>query len=258
MLNLLYQYWDGQVPPGARYSSQLMKEYAVRIGAEYLFEENPAHMGQKYGKYSPHLGQLKVINDPKFEKYDHVLFLDSDIFPRAGLRDSVFDGFNADIGICREAWQTVNKPVNKKREDNAWADRIEKTYGHKLPRDEHGNLIIYNSGCVMYSRSGIENIRKKFIPLDDYMNTVRGLSVFATTDQLYIHANLPRVNWVELDQDWNRYVHYLPNTSGPKRPVNDTRSPNTKFVHVQLRGADHFSNDTLHRITNLPVEEWNL
>jgi len=258
MRNLIWQYWDGAVPPAARYSSQLMKEYATRIGAEYLFEDNPKHIKNR-GRYSPHLGQLKVIDDPKFQEYDNVLFLDSDIFPVEGLDRNIFEGFNADIGICRESWQTVNKPRNKKAEDSNWATRIEKIYGGKLPRDSKGNLIIYNSGCVMYSGKGIQNIRKNFIPLDDYMKSVRDLSVFATTDQLYLHANLQRVNWVELDEGWNSYVHYLPNTTGGiNRPINDTRTSTTKFVHIQLRGADHFNNETLHRITNRPVKEWNI
>ena len=41
MKNLIYQYYDGPVLPGTKASVSMMKEYANRIGAEHLFEENP-------------------------------------------------------------------------------------------------------------------------------------------------------------------------------------------------------------------------
>ena len=68
---------------------------------------------------------------------------------------------------------------------------------------------------------------------------------------------MQKLNWSELDQDWNRYVHYLPNTKDP-RPVNDTRTPTTKFVHIQLRCADDWDAEKLWRITNLQEEDWKL
>jgi len=63
------------------------------------------------------------------------------------------------------------------------------------------------------------------------------------------------MQWSELNEDWNRYVHYLPETSDP-RPVNDTRTETTKFVHIQLRGADDWSEEKLWRVTNRPQAEW--
>lgn len=63
------------------------------------------------------------------------------------------------------------------------------------------------------------------------------------------------MNFVELDNGWNSYMHYLGNAKMVKRPVNDMRTPTTKFVHIQLRGADDYDAKKLWRITNLSVKE---
>jgi hypothetical protein len=66
------------------------------------------------------------------------------------------------------------------------------------------------------------------------------------------------LDWMEMDPGWNSYVHYKPETSGDNRPVVDSRTDTTKFVHVQLRAADHYDYNKLWRITNLPVDKWEL
>jgi len=40
MKNIIYQYWKGDLKPGVVYSTELIKEYADRIGAEYRFDHN--------------------------------------------------------------------------------------------------------------------------------------------------------------------------------------------------------------------------
>jgi len=44
--------------------------------------------------------------------------------------------------------------------------------------------------------------------------------------------------------------------SHPKVTVNDTRTEETKLVHIQFRTADDWPRETLWDITNLPFEEW--
>ena len=68
MRNIIYQYWDGTMNSGAIYGAKVMKEYANRIGAEYLFEDNPRFRSD-LGAYSPHYGQFKIVYDKKFEEY---------------------------------------------------------------------------------------------------------------------------------------------------------------------------------------------
>jgi hypothetical protein len=261
MKNLIYQYWDGDSSrSGIRAGVEAMRAYANRIGAEYTFEDNPRFLkslGYDFGTYTPHYGAFKPILQ-RWD-YDNVLFADTDVFPVAGLEESIFNETFKYIGICRESWQTKNKPLDQRKMDIVWANIVEKAYGVSIPRDSDGNVIVYNSGVVLYSYEGIAEAYNRFIDFKDYVSLVATkLPAFYTSDQGYLHAMLGLMpSWSELDECWNSYVHYLPNTQAP-RPVNDTRTSKTKFVHVQLRGADDFSREKLFRIVNKPVSEWDL
>lgn len=265
MKNIIYQYWDGNINSGATYGAKVMKEYAARIGAAYLFELNP-RFRTDLGSYSPHYGQFKVVYNERFEEYDNVLFTDTDVFPVDGLKDSIFEGFDGDIGICTEPHQpkmrlTSTNHINSKN-DEAWAAAVKAKWGVDMPRTDDSLLKVYNSGVVMYSRKGINAMRERFVPFRDYVNFVSscGLPDFYASDQGYIHAMLKvsKLDHRELDNGWNSFVHYIGDPRMNPRPVNDMRTPTTKFVHVQLRGADHYDGDKLWRITNLPEKEWLL
>jgi hypothetical protein len=258
--NLIYQYWDGDYKrSGVVAGVQAMKKYAETIGAEYIFEANPEYaksLGFNFGQYTPHYGAFKPILQGW--DYDKILFADTDVFPVHDLQTNIFEEIVAGIGICREQWQTLNKPLQLRETDKAWARVVESHYGINVPRDINGNVIIYNSGVVLYTKHGMELAQKHFVPFNEYVNLVAGkFPSFYSCDQPYLHAMMLRqgMEWTELNQDWNRYVHYLPETRDP-RPVNDTRSNTTKFVHIQLRGADDWAAEKLWRVTNLPVSEW--
>ena len=114
--NLIYQYWDGNLTPGCQAGVDRMRQYASDIGAEYLFEHNPRFV-TNLGRFSPHYGSFKPIYDETFHKYDHVLFTDTDVFAVGGLKESVFENFNADIGICTEPFQPKQKPIIPNHQD---------------------------------------------------------------------------------------------------------------------------------------------
>lgn len=265
MKNIIYQYWDGTMNSGAIYGAKVMKEYANRIGAEYLFEDNPRFRSD-LGAYSPHYGQFKVVYDKKFEDYDNVLFTDTDVFPVKDLRENIFENFNADIGICTEDHQpkmrlTSNNHINS-RNDELWAAAIKAKWNVDMPRTSDNLLKVYNSGVVLYSREGIKAMKERFVPFYDYVGFIfsKRLPDFYASDQGYIHAMLKvaKLNFKEMDAGWNSFVHYVGDPNMKPRPVNDMRTSSTKFVHVQLRGADHYDENKLWRITNLPEREWQL
>ena len=67
MKNLIYQYYDGPVLPGTKASVDMMKEYANRISAEHLFEQNPQWIikrGKNLGRYTPHLSSYTHLTLP--------------------------------------------------------------------------------------------------------------------------------------------------------------------------------------------------
>ena len=242
-----------------------MKKYAAHIGVEYLFEGNPRFV-TNLGGYSPHYGSFKPIYDESFHEYDNVLFLDTDIFAVDGLQENIFEGFDAEIGICTEPQQ----PMLRKRggmitsaHDELWATMVESKWNVKMPRNDKGLLKVYNSGVVMYSNAGLLKAKKNFVPFKKYVdlvNSTKGLIMFYTADQNYLHAMLEvgKMDWVELDNTWNSYIHLIREVGSNAKVPNDTRTKNTKFVHIQMAGADHFDADKLHRITNLPKDKWEL
>lgn len=267
MKNLIYQYWDGNVMPGVRAGVDAMKKYANRIGTDYLFEENPKFV-TNLGRYSPHYGAFKPIYTDKFHSYDNVLFADTDVFPVEGLSESIFDGFASDVGICTEPFQPVQRnkipgPICTSS-DEKWAKMMKARWNIDVPRTPEGLMKVYNSGVVLYSNKGMKKARDKFVPFLEYVNyikTDRSLAEFYTCDQPYLHAMLQVVpmDYVELDNGWNSYVHYY--YEDPEKKIlktNDSRTPSTKMVHIQLRTADHWEADKLWRVTNLPIEQWEI
>lgn len=264
MKNLIYQYWDGTVQQGHHAGAKAMQEYADRIGADYLFENNPKWQ-TGLGRYSPHYGSFKFVFEKSFDEYDNILYADIDVFPVEGLTENIFEGFTADLGICTEPFQPKHRAKSPDvngingHNDERWAKMIKDVYGKDMPRQEDGLLKVYNSGLVLWSRSGIMKARNKFPKFKSYVNECNfaGLPVFYTADQNYIHAmkDVGELDWIELDNGWNSYMHYI--GKGDPRPVNDMRTESTKFVHVQLSAADHYDEETLYKIVNGPVKAWH-
>jgi hypothetical protein len=264
MANLIYQYWDGELTVGCKAGVENMKQYAKRIGAEYLFEHNPRFV-TNLGSYSPHYGAFKPIYDEKFHEYDNVLFADTDIFAIDKLEENIFENFNADVGICTEPAQpklrvTTGGQITSVR-DEKWASIVESRWNIKVPRTPEGLVTVYNSGVVMYSNKGLLKAKEKFVPFKEYVDMIKagGLIAFYTCDQPYLHAMLEvaDLDWIEMDNGWNSYIHYA-REGNQERRVNDTRTKKTKFVHIQLAGADHWDANKLNRVANLPQDKWNI
>lgn len=269
MKNIIYQYWDGPLSVGCKAGVEAMKSYAAYIGAEYRFEHNPQYFAKELGQHqSKYFGAFRPIYDEDFHQYDNVLFADTDIFPVKGLTKNIFEEFTSDIGICEEEMQpqlrlqTAGQITSAR--DEQWAKAIKKHWNVDVPRTNDGLVRAYNSGVVLYSNKGLKEAKEKFIPFKQYVNTMNKekLITFYTLDQPYLHAMLcvTGINWQTMDSGWNSYVHYFKqNVNGAVvKQINDTRNENTKFVHIQLAGADNYDKEKLDRITNLPQEEWNL
>jgi hypothetical protein len=114
---------------------------------------------------------------------------------------------------------------------------------------------------MVMSREGLQKARDKFAPIKRYVELIQkgGLGKFYWLLQPYYHAMMVKhLDYTEMDNGWNSYIHYVGDPSAKPRPVNDTRTADTRFVHIQLRGADDYDAETLWRITNRPQSEWRL
>ena len=268
MKNLIYQFWDSEhynseMMSGVKASRKNIKQYADRIGADHLFEENPPFLHNK--KLALYYGSFNPIFREEFHEYDNVLFLDADIHAVEGLEESIFDGFNSDIGLCVEPLQPKLRNETKvgkinRHQDELWAKHVEQRWNITLPRTKEGLLKVYNSGMMLYSNKGMVKAREKFIPFAEYIDyvlSIKGLLEFYAADQNYIHTTMlaSNMDYVEMDKGWNTFVTY--HERDAQRVVYD-QDENTKFVHIQFRGANHFSEEEIWKVVNLPVEEWGM
>jgi len=267
-MNLIYQYWDGKIPPGAHTSKRAMKAYAERIGADYLFEHDTKWV-TGHGRASHFYGHFKLIHDDAFSKYDKILFADSDIYPVEGLTESIFDCPVADIGMCEETWQPQNRvKMNGHHISNAndekWFKAIHRKWGVDLPRTEDGLPKVFNAGLILYTRAGLLKLKRLLPPIDDYILYMasKQLGPLYKTDQCYLHAMVfvCGLDMTELSTDWNSLIHgyYRDGVRKQSKALNDMRTSTTKLVHIQLPCADDWSSAVLSNITNKPKSEWDI
>jgi lipopolysaccharide biosynthesis glycosyltransferase len=263
MKNLIYQYWHGKQRTAVKYGVENMKAYAQRIGAEYIFSENP-RWAEKLCNRPEYYNAFEPVFNEKFEKYDKILFADTDVFAVENLTENAFEQDIAEIGICDEPHKelshlTTKSPINK-AEDEKWNRAVVKHFGKEMPRNSAGNLKIFNSGVVLYTQKGREKARKNWVPFDKYINTIlaEGCNKFYSIDQNYLNAMLIIADheYTVMDSGWNSYVHFDGDSKTKLRAVIDTRTDSTKFVHVQLRGADDRDGKWHNIIVNRPTSEW--
>ena len=266
MKNLIYQVWAGDMRPGCLYSEKLFRQYAERIGADYRLDLSP-NIASSTCDVPMYFEWLNPMLDNTFLDYDNVCVVDLDVFPVDNLETNVFEGFNKDFGICTEPFQgkyresvTIGGSINR-HNDEKWAVHVKNQYGKEMPRDKDGYLKVYNAGMVLFSKKGMLLAREKFTPFQKYIDYMRtlGLGRFYTVDQNYFHAMMVTYSdYQEMDNDWNRYIHYTRGPLSLADPIHDSRTNDTKFVHIQLSGADYFDDQQLYNITNLPRSTWKL
>ncbi len=264
-MNYIYQQWAGAPKNSAYIGARVMAAYAGNIGAKHDFVVRPYPV-HAVGPGSKYYDKFLPIWRGTADHYDNVMFADTDLFPVDGIgKQDVFASFTGDVALCTEPLQ----PSLRQRatsgicsnSDEKWAAMVLKEYGIGMPRTEDGRLKVYNTGLVLFSQEGMQIMRANNTKPQDYVNLCAKykLPPFYAIDQNYIHAMIFHcgLKVQELGNDWNRFVHYT--THGREiTGVSDQRTPTTKMVHIQLRGADDFDEETLRRVTNLPQSEWNL
>lgn len=267
MKTLIYQYWYGNNPKESALAGKTnMERYAKKINSEYLFEYNPKFYGGPCSlekKYSA----LRPIYDDAFLEYDKVMYLDLDVFAVDGCSNNIFEEDIKHFGIAPEPDQpflrtqpwSANTMINSKN-DEVWAKAVKDKYKAEVHRDSQNRPMVYNSGVIVMTREGILEARKKFTQFQEHINHLSsyGLKQFYLSDQTYYQTMMigSGVDFKILDTKWNSQIHFLRKPTGIE--VNDCRTPETNFVHVQIAGADDKDADAHWRMVNLPVNLWNI
>lgn len=241
-----------------------MAAYANRIGVAHVFETRPQPWHQ-VGPGSKFYDKFLPLWNGTLDRCDRLMFADTDLLPVAGLTENIFDSFNADVALCTEPMQPDMRAKAKSgicaEQDERWAAMVLEEWGGIMPRREDGKLKVYNAGLSLWTRAALQRARREFISPKEYVRAcdAHGLYPFYGHDQNHLHAMLFMLGFKvqDLDNEWNRYVHFR--TEGRKIVgLVDPRTPATRMVHVQLRGADEWDEAKLHRVVNLPQSEWKL
>ena len=265
MKNLIYQYWAGPDKPGVTASTEKMAEYAKRIGAQYRFDNNIIIAGHKCDVpiyYEP----ANPLVDDSFDQYDNVALVDIDVFPIDSLSENIFEHLSGeDAGICTEPMQPYWRQIYNvasitNTNDMRWCSILKDNWGVNYSFDNEGRPMVYNTGVVVISKKGLQKIKSTWPSFQEYINAMlrAGLPNFYNLFQDYFSAFIHKegFEFKSMHNGWNSYVHKL--GAHPNAIANDTRTDETKLVHIMFRNADNWPADALWRVTNLPVTLWNL
>ena len=263
MRNLIYQYWQGPMKSGVVYSTELMKAYADRIGAEYRFDHNITIAGKVVNVPIYYEPANPLVSD-EFDVYDNVALVDIDVYPVDGLTDSMFDLLDGeDAGICTEPKQPyfrtiynsggINSQIDKK-----WAELCSRVWGIEYPTDELARPEVFNTGVVVISKAGLQKMKNTWPKFQEYVNHMNNFPRFYKLFQDYFSAfiHMPGFNLKRLPNEWNCYMHKV--GAHPDAKIGDNRPDNAKLVHIMFRTADDWPAAALYQITNKPVSEWKL
>jgi hypothetical protein len=265
MKNVIYQYWQGNLKSGVASSVKHMKRYTKRIGAELVFDHNRIVAGEQCSckiYYEP--GNPLLLEE--FDDYDHVALVDIDVFPVDGLEENLFEEVKGKhLGICTEPQQPRFREIFNvagitNQNDMRWCQILKDKWNIDYSYDSKGRPKVFNTGVTVFSKEGLAKAKSEWPSFEEYIQTMRAarLPVFYTYFQDYVSAMMHYKDYefTEIHNGWNSYMHKL--GSSPNATVNDTRTEETKFVHIMFRTADDWPEDALLRIANKPQEEWNL
>lgn len=228
MKRLVYQYWDGEEYDWVKISKKRMETYANKQGAEYLFEKNKKYESNYYEK-------LRIVLENDFQKYDEILYTDVDVIVE-NFEKNIFDEKINDVGLVREkAYPNMtNTPYHTTDRIQREYQTITDLYKLKIARDEHKNIIVYNTGVMLWKRSGLDKAKERFKDwLKFYKDNrfIKGMNL----DQPFINCNLiqsgievtelgieyncfPRPSWKDGHFPGAVFVHY---TGGKKKYIKD-------------------------------------
>lgn len=246
MRTLLYQFWKGPVPDYARLSCRLFEDYAKRYGADYRFDVDPEFFK---GKYSEYYHALRPIYDDDFLKYDRVIFIDADVYPKANASDGILTCKVEHIAMVEELAEEIRADRPKwlnDRNDNRWALVSTGVFGSRLPRKPDGKPRVFNSGVIVYTRDGLIAARERFPSIKLYSAVMRAalLPRFYRLDQNYLGMACFRkgISFNVLEQRWNCIVKAA--SLDEYRQVKNA-SPGTEFVHWQVRNRRDYSEEQI-------------
>jgi len=245
MKTLIYQVYVGNRNKLYDFCTESVKAYAKRIGADYHVQRQPIlmirpdpFMTNRRGKTG---GWEKLGYLPIFEKenaftylksYDSIAIIDSDVYIRQSLNDSIFDEIgNNDFAAVLERDLPIT-PAHKKKIQN-YSRMQYQSIRNVDWKWKDGIAAFFNMGIMVINKS----IRDKylngetpqqFLRRPQFKAFIDGVGPWQwSTDQTLLNV------WVkesgmkahQLDWKWNALYTAIP----------DVRLPEAKFIHFYLK-----------------------
>ncbi len=249
MKKLIYQVYTGK--PSALYDhcTQSVKEYADRIGSEYIIQREPIlHItpdpftNERKGKTG---GWQNIGYLPIFEKenafmnlcsYDQIAIIDADIYVRPECNDSLFDsaGSTCDFAGVLERSMPISHAYQNKITNYS---RMQ--YGHNQinPLFDWNSLgaNFYNMGMMVINKSIQKYLRgdtpEQFIKRPEFKSFVDGVGPWKwSTDQTLLNYWVKKERMAVTDLHWKWNGLYSVNN----------KIKECNFIHFFLK--DHLPN----------------
>ena len=217
------------MPDWVKISSECMKKYADKVGADYFFFTD-----RQINSTSNYFEVTRFYKDKMFDEYDKLLYCDVDVLPK-NMESNIFEEVDlVDIaGWCEVRMPQICVPINWSPSQglhNRFA-----YFGSKLVESKRnqGQIRMLNSGVLLWSKRARIKARENFIDHEKwfhYNNALLDSSLPPTVghsshclDQPYLNAMFTAhgfdVN--EIDMKWNRF------------PCHDENYPCTFAHYVQ-------------------------
>lgn len=201
MKKLIFQYYVGSktLPKWANESVQRFKHYAKLHGADYWFTPSSSFSPECH--YFEH---LRLMYDENFSKYDQILYVDVDVIVER-FEDNIFDCQIADIGMVPEYRAPgMNAPPVFALDSYFVTYRdLAKRFDLPVvqPHSVESKYLMFNSGVILWSRSGLDKARSKFLDWKKWHHQVPGQFGL---DQPYMNGQVTKhLDYTELPLKWN-------------------------------------------------------
>ena len=222
MKRLIFQYYIGNtIPKSVEISTERFKEYADLHEVDYHFSNEVKFAGGN-GFYEI----LRTIYDKDFDEYDQILYVDTDVDPER-MDENIFDVEIKDVAM----WPEVPREGMRRLPGHCGCKTLQYHFKHCC---NHFNLktfdypdfhAVFNSGVVLWNRSGIQKARERFMDWRIWAEHAKQYNTwYMNGDQPYLTSQV--VNHLEftiLDGKWNT----LPRVTWE----NDTIPSDSNFVH---------------------------
>jgi len=232
-------------------SSRSFQIYADQIGSDYLFSDEPVYTKNDIGRDNvvPLFECLRVIYDESFDKYDKVLFADTDIVVNTD--QNIFDVSDSEVyGVLESDIRTENTGGYNTwdYDESVFRQFCEKYEWHDVPitpsfpPSHPSRLTILNTGVVVWTREARLRARELFDDWRWWYFEGPQVHMSIMNDQPYISGQLMKHDFDlgTIDQTWNDTPTHYFNPDGEK-------ALGSNFLHYTGGGNKSVMIDQYHR-----------